>query len=197
MSGFNYKKAVQLLNFFAEKEGGSIDKIKTIKLVWLADRAHLRKFGRPITFDSYFAMAHGPVPSSTKDLAGENSNFLSPNEKAYRDAFISVQSTRITAISPLESDVLSETEVQILNGIYDEFGNDEGFSLADFSHDYPEWNKFESSLKFGEKSRFAMDYLDFFQNPQKSNDYFCQDVDEEDLEISKALFQENQALTQV
>ncbi|NEI75525.1 DUF4065 domain-containing protein [Rhizobium leguminosarum] len=39
-----------------------------VKSIFLADRRHLNEYGRPITFDRYFAMEHGPVPSNVYDL---------------------------------------------------------------------------------------------------------------------------------
>ena len=38
-----------------------------VKTLFLADRAHLNKHGRPVTFDNYVAMEHGPVPSLAYD----------------------------------------------------------------------------------------------------------------------------------
>ena len=65
---FAYKKATQALNFFAIENGGEIEKLHALKLIFFADRYHLRKYGRPITNDQYWAMRLGPVPSGTKDL---------------------------------------------------------------------------------------------------------------------------------
>lgn len=87
MLGFNYKKAVQALNFYADAEGGKINKMKALKLIWLSDRLHLRKFGRPILNDTYLAMPYGPVASGTKDLA-EGTSFLADEEQQYKDNFI-------------------------------------------------------------------------------------------------------------
>lgn len=39
-----------------------------VKTIFLADRNHLNMFGRPVTFDNYFAMQHGPVPSFSYNL---------------------------------------------------------------------------------------------------------------------------------
>jgi hypothetical protein len=39
-----------------------------VKTIFLADKAHLNKYGRPVTFDSYVAMRDGPVPSLAYDL---------------------------------------------------------------------------------------------------------------------------------
>lgn len=38
------------------------------KTLFLADRSHLNQHGRPITFDNYVAMEHGPVPSFAYDV---------------------------------------------------------------------------------------------------------------------------------
>jgi uncharacterized phage-associated protein len=42
-----------------------------VKSLFLADKSHLNKYGRPITFDNYVAMRHGPVPSVAYDLLKE------------------------------------------------------------------------------------------------------------------------------
>lgn len=39
-----------------------------IKALFLADRSHLNEWGRPVTYDNYVAMNHGPVPSLAYDL---------------------------------------------------------------------------------------------------------------------------------
>ncbi len=38
------------------------------KFLYLADKAHFLDWGRPITFDRYFAMEHGPVPSAVRNM---------------------------------------------------------------------------------------------------------------------------------
>lgn len=50
---FSHRKATQALNFFARKAPGhSINKMKALKLVYFADRYHLRKYGRPVVGDN-------------------------------------------------------------------------------------------------------------------------------------------------
>ena len=46
---FDHEKATQAINFFARESGGQINKMKAIKLIYFAERYHLRKYGRPIT----------------------------------------------------------------------------------------------------------------------------------------------------
>ena len=51
---------------------------KFIKLLYLADRAALIRWGRPISTDRYVSMKHGPVLSNVFDLV----NFGWLSEKA-------------------------------------------------------------------------------------------------------------------
>jgi uncharacterized phage-associated protein len=55
----DYEKCTQALNFFAQKAGGQINKMKALKLIFFADRYHVRKYGRLLTNDNYMAMEHG------------------------------------------------------------------------------------------------------------------------------------------
>src|SRR4030042_860609 len=91
---FDYRKATQALNYFARKQGGQINKMKALKLVYLADRYHLRKYGRLITNDVYFAMNYGAVPSSAKDIA-EGSEFLGEMEKEYSSRYLAARKSRL------------------------------------------------------------------------------------------------------
>lgn len=190
MLKFDFKKAVQTLNFFAIKEGGNIDKMKAIKLIWLSDRAHLRKYGRPIIGDTYYALEYGPIPSNTKDLA-ENNVFSSKLELNYSIKYIKpIEKNKIESISKVDEIIFSKTDIEILSDIYKEFGHKKPFELSNLSHYYPEWTKFEKQLKNKVSSRFTMSYLDFFENPldSKEEDYFNQEI--EHLELSKDYFLE-------
>ncbi len=55
-------KIVQALDYIVSAvPGGGCSKLILLKFIFLADRYHLRKFGRTITGDSYRAMTYGPV----------------------------------------------------------------------------------------------------------------------------------------
>ena len=47
-----------------------------VKTLFLADKKHLNTYGRPITYDNYCAMKHGPVPSVSYDLLKGNNRTL-------------------------------------------------------------------------------------------------------------------------
>jgi hypothetical protein len=58
----NASKVVEALTWLANQRPG-IDIFHTCKVLFLADREHLRQYGRPVLGDRYVAMDDGPVPS--------------------------------------------------------------------------------------------------------------------------------------
>src|SRR4051812_40780509 len=119
MRGFNYKKATQSLNFFATQEKGSINKMKAIKLVWLADRLHLRNNGRTITGDIYFALENGPVPSATRDILEQNDLSLSTDELEYSADYLGITDKyNFRTVKDIEVRVFSESDIAVLNAVY-------------------------------------------------------------------------------
>lgn len=63
---------------------GKANKLKLVKLLYLADKCHLVRYGRTITGDEYWAMDYGPVGSTAKDILGFDEAFLS-QEFEYAD----------------------------------------------------------------------------------------------------------------
>lgn len=190
MSSFNFKRAVQCLNYFATKEGGKINKMKAIKLIWLSDRLHIRKYGKPITFDKYVAMKNGPVPSSIRDFTQDCSPFLEDVEIQYRDAFITpISKYDLETTNEPELKVLAKTNVKVMDEVYQVFGDKTHFELSDLSHNFPEWHKYKSYFDVNQGGRKNIDMIDFFKNNVKNIDYFNEDS--EIVELSKGIYQED------
>jgi uncharacterized phage-associated protein len=165
---FDYKKATQAINYFALKCGGKIDEMKALKLIFFADRYHLRKYVRPITNDEYFAMKRGPVASSVKDIV-EFSNFLGEEERLYASKYIRKTGMyEVESIEPVADIVFSDSDLEALEYSYAHFGSEGPFDISDITHKYPEWKKHENSLSTC--SRIQMSYLDFFEDPVPPND---------------------------
>src|SRR3990172_5330871 len=143
---FDFKKATQALNCLAKKFGGNINKMQAIKLIYFADRYHLRKYGRPVTNDEYVAMGYGSVGSKTKDIA-ENTTFLDKIESEYSKRYIKNQGQYdIQSINEVDTDVFSDSDTEALDFAINHLGKFNQFDLADISHAYPEWKKFEHEL---------------------------------------------------
>jgi uncharacterized phage-associated protein len=193
---FNYKKATQALNYFARKnQNESIDKLKVIKLMWLADRYHIRKYGRPITGDIYFAMPLGPVGSTVKDIS-ELCVFLSEEERDYASRYLqAINNTTVKSVRDIDRSVFSESDLEALEFVHNNYSNFDQSDLVELSHKYPEWAKFKSELESKNTSRQLMSYLDFFGNPTNiTEDKFAED--QELLDDNKSIVEESIAITE-
>lgn len=71
----NKKKTLEVVLFLIEKaeEGRTfITQYEIVKSIFIADLFHLKKFGRPVSFDNYSALPFGPVPSEAYDMLKRN-----------------------------------------------------------------------------------------------------------------------------
>jgi uncharacterized phage-associated protein len=167
---FSHRKTTQALNFFARQAGGSQDKLKALKLIYFADRYHLRRFGRPITGDEYLAMPYGPVASGAKDLA-EMSEFLGEDEREYGSRYIAPSDHHTyRSLAEVDERTFSESDRTALAWAWDKFGRKDKFELADLTHLYPEWKRHEAALKEKRETRVPMSYRDFFDEPETKVD---------------------------
>ncbi len=168
---FSHKKAIQALNFFAAASGGRLNKMKALKLVYFADRQHLRKYGRPVTNDTYFAMKFGPVASACLNLLNEKEEFTAPEENEYRSQFLCRDGDYdFSSISAVDTRVLSRSDVEALEFAWENYRHLDQFQLADETHRFPEWLQHQAALESGQATRRQMHYSDFLQNPEASVD---------------------------
>lgn len=190
------KKGTQAINYFARKKDGKINKMKAIKLIYLADRLHLRKYGRPIVGDTYWAMKFGPVGSNVFDIANLSADVLHDTCFKYARTYIShpkgdEKLQEIISKKEVELDVFSQSDIEALERVYREFGDKDQFELAELTHQYPEWHKFKVQIIDEGKKRVKMDYLDFFKNPRNGDDIFSIETVEGHLDLSKEMYLEN------
>src|SRR6266487_1670953 len=107
------RKSTQALNYFAHKAASGapirrLNKLKALKLLFFADRYHLRKFGRPVSECAYFAMPHGPVASEAKQLA-EGGDRLPARVRSYVRRFLEKKSDYdYSSVADVDKSVLSE-----------------------------------------------------------------------------------------
>ncbi|HEX3933086.1 MAG TPA: Panacea domain-containing protein, partial [Puia sp.] len=142
MRDFNYKKAVQALNLLAQWSGGALNKMKALKLIWLADRFHLRRYGRPILQYYYVAMENGPVASATRDILQHNKLGVSEDVLKYAENFISENgSYDFKSLNDPNIKVFSKSDVECLKGVFDAYGHLGKYDLRDLTHKFPEWKR--------------------------------------------------------
>jgi uncharacterized phage-associated protein len=130
--GYKSRKAAQLCAHFALKEGGMIDKLKLIKLIYLTERKCLEDWQRPILFDELFSLPHGPICSST--LNGIDGAY----PKSEWDEYIARNGNKTVATKKLNRDDLdevSDAELDIVNDVWKQFGSFTASRLRNFTHD--------------------------------------------------------------
>jgi uncharacterized phage-associated protein len=131
---FNLEKAVQAMSFFVERLGPT-DKVKLMKLVYLADKDHFVRHGFPITGDRQYAMQHGPVPSST--LNALNGDIQQPHDRVFK--FLHVNDNKVELRQTAGQDLLTPGEIETLRRVADVHGGKATWALVRETHRLPEY----------------------------------------------------------
>jgi uncharacterized phage-associated protein len=137
---FDESKALEALVYVAGGWPG-ITPFYLSKVLFFADRDHLRKYGRPVTGDSYIAMANGPVPSRIYDIVKGNLDFFGAPEAI--EAALRVDRNakyhRLYSQRSANTDLLSETDVAALDDAM-AFCRTKSFGeLSNITHQEPAW----------------------------------------------------------
>ena len=134
------------MNNYLVHKLGNLYKTKLIKLIFIADRLHFRNYGRTITNDDYQAQKLGPVTLKTLNLIHSVADEDGGAEISYFKKFLSVKNSEsspsrkiISSKEKLDEDVLSQTDIEILNGVVNKFGNMSRDALIQYTHKLPEW----------------------------------------------------------
>lgn len=141
---------IQAIYFILKNSRSKVlDKIKIIKLLYLADKYHLLLYGRTITNDSYFAMENGPVGSTSLNVLSFNDISLSGDEYKYAKKLLGERDKHSFYAKDCSSnlDMLSETDKEAIAFVLKYFGNMKTWDLVKFTHNYPEWKKHSELFK--------------------------------------------------
>jgi len=138
MLKFREEKATQAAARLLQHRGGRMHYLKLLKLLYLADRRALVELGRPISYDLFVSMPHGPVLSRTYDLIAAEPD---PESPSYWRRFISGPDAYAVQLltDAVPSDHLSRAEEEILDRVFREFGHWDRWKLRDYTHSLPEY----------------------------------------------------------
>ncbi|MDP9178978.1 MAG: Panacea domain-containing protein [Gemmatimonadota bacterium] len=119
--------------------------MKLIKLLYFADRKALLQLGRPITYDQWVSMPHGPVLSRTYDLVAAEPD---PSDPTYWHRYISrYDRYEVQLIEEAPNGELAPAEEAILKEVFEEWGNKTRWDVRDASHNFPEYRRTSSSVR--------------------------------------------------
>ncbi len=156
------QKQINAILYFAQRsKNKSIERLKLMKLLWLADRLHLIRYGRTVLHDSYNALPHGPIPSKTMDLSEHSV-----------EGIYNVEGYEIIALGTFNEKYFSKSDLEVFNEIWITFGDKNRNWLRKYSHYFPEWQRFEDSLNDETMpNSYAMRMDDFFKKPQEGIEF--------------------------
>lgn len=119
------EKIVELLLYLAHKRPDA-DQYQAVKFLYLADREHLNRYGRPITFETYFALPFGPVATHALDMLEHDGRVL---RKAHIDElpFETEKLGKMTFIRApkraVNHDVFSKSDLKVFDEILTQYGH--------------------------------------------------------------------------
>ena len=110
---FDIRKTISASAHLAQKNGGKIEVLYLMKMLYWAEREALANWHRPITGDRFVSMDCGPVLSRTYNLVkGEE---FGRDMELWRSAFSPREGNTITLLEGVDMDWLSEREIGLLN----------------------------------------------------------------------------------
>lgn len=146
---FNEKKAAQAAVYFLLRAREPLSILKLSKLLYLAERRSIERFGHPLIGDRLVSMPHGPVLSTTLDYMN---GMLDSGEGGW-DSWIADRQGHFFEIrnphAVQSHEVLlelSDADVEVLSEIWNRFGSMTPWALREWTHqNCAEWRDPEGS----------------------------------------------------
>ena len=192
---FDFHKALQSM-YYLQSNSHVSDKLALLKLLFFADRYHIRHYGISMLMDNYFAMSLGPVCSKTYDLIKKGLYYdgLIDSDKAFVDNNLSCVNDTVS-VKDTGTDELSVSDKEAMDFSIRNFAKFTSYDLSQITHAYPEWNRYRYLLENHISASENMDYKDFFDDPEDGNEYIVKylngkDPFADDKDILAAMKQE-------
>ena len=153
------KKIVETMLYLAHKDI-ELSQYKTVKLLYLADLEHFRRFGRPISFDKYVAMRNGPVASIALDIIkgktveGINRDDLPFEIRKFDDLYIIEKPKR-----GIKQEGFSKSDLIVLDEICKKYGRAGFMELYNETHKHFAYTRARNNQKTEADPMFFEDFL--------------------------------------
>jgi uncharacterized phage-associated protein len=133
---YNPRKAAQAAAYLVELNGGQMNVISLIKILYLSDRKALVRRGQPITGDRMVSMPHGPVLSQIYDLIKTGEDQQQPWYEYLTERNADTVSLRQEKAA---TDELSEYEREVLAAEFEQYRGLSFGELKTLTHGLPEY----------------------------------------------------------
>lgn len=136
--GFDIRKTIAAVAFLMNQEGGQLDMFLGLKMLYVADKEALIRWGKTITGDSFVSLPKGPVLSEVYNLF----KGVGPREdQGEWDACFSERVNHlIQMLKQVDVEVLSEREMEVLESARKQINSFAPWEVARWLHETcPEW----------------------------------------------------------
>jgi uncharacterized phage-associated protein len=130
---FDERRAAAAAALLLKLDDGAMDYMRLLKLLYIAERRALERWGKPIIGDRYYALDQGPILSNTLDLCKYQSRGVW-SEQIKRVGLWAVQLQAEPDLGPL-----SESEVALLEEVSRIYRDKDQWELSEETHKFPEW----------------------------------------------------------
>ncbi len=156
---FHETKATQAAARFLTLRGGPMSSIKLVKLLYLADREALLRWGLPITTDCFLSLDIGPVVGRICELVrGESA----PNcARPWRRFISDPDHGEVHLLADPGSDELRAEELRLIEEIFEQHGRHDRWSLVEYTRALPEWT-------YPNGSALPIEYRDILKSAGKT-----------------------------
>lgn len=129
--GFDYEKLCAMVLFFAHKSTGLL-KTKLMKLLNYSDMVFYKENGISISGLKYAHLPYGPVPDNFDIILGKMAaDHIAHIEVIFDGAY---EKHQVVPECDVPEGVLSDSEVEMLNRIYEKFKSFGSVEISDYSH---------------------------------------------------------------
>ena len=130
--GFRSQKAAQICAYFATQSGGQIEKLKLIKLAYLAERQFLSTYRHPMLFDDFYSLPHGPICSSTLNGIDGVIHQDLWNDYITRHGTDVIYATQ--AVDRNDLDHISDAEMEVLSNVWRKYARMTASQIRNYTH---------------------------------------------------------------
>ncbi|MBI1791198.1 MAG: SocA family protein [Acidobacteria bacterium] len=148
---FNAEKFVNAVAYLAHACPKST-KLTICKHLYLADKEHLVRYGRPVIGDHYYKLPHGPIPTRGLDVLRGKAGAA---ENALFEKYVSVIGDSVHPKQPANRKVFSKSDIEVLDWVVKKYGRWSPSALRNETHSQTPWRDSANSC--------AIDYALFFE----------------------------------
>ncbi len=136
---YNEIKATQVASLLVKMNGGKMDFLKCIKLLYSIEREALNRWMRPVIYDDLYSLQHGQVVSQTLDRA----EYRDHQAKSFwSDCLRTTSDNTIHVIKDCGIDTLSRAEIDLVKEVFENNRGKTPEQLMGEHHNhalFPEW----------------------------------------------------------